>query len=568
MMIGRPPHDTSRMSGAIFAALSILALGKLLQWILAYGVNFPFYDEWIFLGDFISRYIHGGFSSYDLFAPHNEHRIITTRLTYILMYHLTALDRRYAFVLNWLFAAGTLFFWYLILRRTCSRANPLPLTLAIVTALLTTSPHQLENWTWGFQVQWFQHVMGLLAVVYFITSERFSAALSFLCAVVTTFTISAGQLLWPLSFCILLARFRWGQIRGRILALWVVGGCATLALYRHNLPSGSLSLQPLFSTPLEFADTYAVLLGAAVARSSLTAARYFGWGLLLVGSVSCACIIFRALQQRYESPHLPRGLECVALATFGFASALMIALARHSFGGAQYVFDASRYTTLITVTWIASFASLFPALERYRARAVLLVGAFGAIAWGYYTSYAPCHRDWNHRRWLLESTKMAVLSSDPAVFRVNPDINLAAQRIGLFSQDTLRQLYQERLTPFNDLPRVISLASEASCSSARGYIDQVERFEVAGTQLVRVRGWAFDSNKNAVNSNIIIRTNSWLGSLHPSLPRPDVQSIFSEAPRESGWSFMTSPQALASLQVGIAGASSSHMCRLLLASPL
>jgi hypothetical protein len=557
-----------QISAVFFTACSILALGRLLRWIAAYGVDFPFFDEWIFLGDFISHYVHGGLASYDLLAPHNEHRIATTRLTYILLYHLTALDRRYAFAVNWLFAAAALVFWYLLLRHTGKDQKSLPISLSVVTTLLTTSPHQLENWTWGFQVQWFQHVMGLLMVVFLVTRERFSPVLSFVCAVWTTFTISAGQLLWPLCFCVLLTRYRWGQIKGRVFALWLVGGAVILALYRHNLPAGSFSLKPIFSTPLEFFDTYLVLLGAAVARSSVTAARYFGVGLLLVGSASSLCILFRALRHRNKSSQVARGLEYVTLVAFGLASALMIALARHSMGGAQYVFDASRYTTLTTVTWIASFASLFVALDRYRIRPWCIWGAFGAIAWGYCASYAPCHRDWAHRHWILESTRAAVLSSDPAIFGVNPDINLAAKRIGLFSQDTLQQLYQERLTPFEFAPRAIGISSNASCGRAKGYIDRVERFEADGIPLVRVSGWAFDSNKTAHTSNIVVHTNSWLGSIPPSLSRPDVQSEFPDAPPLSGWSFVTTPGALASLRVGINGVSVSEMCVLPLAAPL
>jgi hypothetical protein len=453
-----------KASLVLFFFLAAVGLAQLLSRILQYGVDFPFYDEWGFFGDFIKSYVRGSWKTFDFFASHNGHRIATTRLTYVLLYHLSMLERSYAYLLNWLFGVGIITLWHLILKRTFSSSGVIPVSIAIVAIFLTTSPHQLENWTWGFQIQWFQHVFGLLLVVYLLSGERLYLGISFCVAVVSTFTISAGQLIWPLSVFLLAPRVLSGKLRPFLLGLWIAGAAVVLALYRRHLDSDTLSLAPLLHNPFGFLDTYATLLGAAIARASLQTARWFGILCIIVFLPIAALTMLRIFRFRGEG--LTHLASLVGLVGFGFAATFLVALARHELGGARYVFEASRYTTLASVTWIAGFACTYSVLAGSRPGSLFLWGLLGVMVWGYYESLEPCHRDWAHRRWLLSSARTAILSSDPAGFRTDGAIKEATQRIGFFSFDTLDLLYQERLSPFQPETTVMQTSATEGHSSA------------------------------------------------------------------------------------------------------
>lgn len=556
-----PANPATRYSSFRFFFVAAFCASILLRWIYRYGVDFPFFDEWIFLGDFISQYVRGGWSAYDIFAPHNEHRVATTRLTYILLYHLTELDRKSAFLLNWSLGLVILVLWYLILRRVFGSKGGVPLSVALVASFLTTSPHQFENWTWGFQVQWFEHVLGVLLVVYLLISERVKLLLAFGCAVITTYTISAGQLIWPLSAFLLLRRVMSNRLRLFPFALWLIGGGLVLFFYRRGLPGDSLSLSPILSSPVDFAGTYLALLGAAVARSSLGMAQIFGCGLLFVVTAACVALVYRTLRNSNSEFDNEAGLA--TLAGYGLVAALLIALARHPLGGAPYVFEASRYTTLVTVLWIAGFASLRVLLGASLPGRLIEWSVCGLIGWGLFTSLGACHRDWGHRRWLLGSARTAVLSSDPSVFRENPDIALATQRIGLFSFDTLQELFEERLTPFEHESRIRSVGPIETCAGAvRGYVDAEQPIEGSNHRLVRISGWAFDPAVPSDETRVYISGDSWVQVLRPSLARPDVQSAIHDAPADSGWSFITDAELASGLKVSVGSARSSGKCLL------
>lgn len=557
-----PASPSARYSHLFFLFVAALSASILLRWILRYGVDFPFFDEWVFLGDFISQYVRGGWSAYDIFASHNEHRVATTRLTYILLYHLTDLDRTSAFLLNWSLGLVILVVWYLILRRVFGSKGGVPLSVALVTSFLTTSPHQFENWTWGFQVQWFEHVLGVLLVVYLLISERVKLLLAFGCAVVTTYTISAGQLIWPLSAFLLLRRVLSHRLRLLSFALWLIGGGLVLFFYRRGLPGDSLSLSPILSSPVDFVGTYLALLGGAVARSSMGMAQMFGFGLLVVVTASCLALLYRTLRNSNIERDHEAGLA--ALAGFGLVAALLIALARHPLGGAQYVFEASRYTTLITVLWIAGFASLRVLGGTSLPGRLIEWSVCGLIGWGMFTSLGACHRDWGHRRWLLDSARAAVLSSDPTVFRDNPDIAAAAQRIGLFSYDTLQLLYNERLTPFEQISRFNrSVDVSGVCAPrVRGYIDATQAIDGGKQPLVRISGWAFDPEIPWDKTQVYISGDSWVQVIQPALARPDVQSAIHGAPAATGWSFVTTAGQAQGVKVFIGSVNSSGTCLL------
>src|SRR5436190_1531208 len=64
---------------AILVLLLLCPVISTLVYIARYGVNVPFLDDWLFI-EFMQKYMTQGITLHDLFAQHNEARILFPRL--------------------------------------------------------------------------------------------------------------------------------------------------------------------------------------------------------------------------------------------------------------------------------------------------------------------------------------------------------------------------------------------------------------------------------------------------------------------------------------------------------
>lgn len=142
------------------AALPLLiGLGVFLAqalWVSAYTPDFLFWDEWD-LAEYFKRALDGPLSFEALFALHNEHRIVTTRLLSLATF--AALGNVYYPIANMLVSAlvnGALAgLWAWTTARLVGRN-----WLTALSCLLLVSPVQFENILWGFQIPFYTLMLG------------------------------------------------------------------------------------------------------------------------------------------------------------------------------------------------------------------------------------------------------------------------------------------------------------------------------------------------------------------------------------------------------------------------
>jgi hypothetical protein len=173
------------------------------QIVLAYGVNVPFWDEWEDFPAIQAAYRAGTLTLQQLFAPHNEHRIMTSRLMVVLLFAIRGEWSPLAIMLLSAVVVGCIAaIWAYTVR--CLDG---PVWVAWLSALLLASPVQHQNITWGFQICFYMLmlavVLGVCAVV-LAPSVTWRVLLVVIAAATwATFSIAAGLLAWAvLGVCL------------------------------------------------------------------------------------------------------------------------------------------------------------------------------------------------------------------------------------------------------------------------------------------------------------------------------------------------------------------------------
>jgi hypothetical protein len=325
-----------------------------------------FWDQWMILDPLIKTHDHPGLT--ELWAQHNEHRIVIQRL-------LAFADLRWFHSRNITLLAETMLTQGLhlaLLVWACRRFGKLArLDLLSVSGFLAYalfSPLQAENFTWAFQVAFV--LVGLCAsasVVSLVEFKRqltnghsgnlaFAACIAAAC--LAELSNANGVLVWPL---LSLAGFVLYLPRRRQLALALTGASA-IALYLIGYHSPGNHSDPIKTIRqpgklLKFVET---CFGFSF---DPTLPNVSHWPVIFESLTVIAILVFAALTWSVFRKK-GRASLLVAFAAlngcFYIASVIVIALGRLKFGYGQAT--ASRYQSFALVFWaciaIAGYALL------------------------------------------------------------------------------------------------------------------------------------------------------------------------------------------------------------------
>lgn len=206
-----------RLAAALCASYALLLsflLGAL--FVARYAVNVPMWDEWV-MTPLLAAHRAGTLGWHELFAQHNEHRFVTTRLAIIGLYDLFG---QWNLVAEMAFSALLLGVAVGVLVYTLHRIGVAPL-ISLLLSLLLTSPVQWENQLVGVQVQVLATNLAFVAALCVVTLDpvlrwRTIAAAVVGCTV-SSYGLSSGLL-------------SWGAVGGALLvrALLISGSWLTL----------------------------------------------------------------------------------------------------------------------------------------------------------------------------------------------------------------------------------------------------------------------------------------------------------------------------------------------------
>lgn len=151
---------------ALLATL-LLVIAARLYLVETYAIPLPFWDQWDAEGDHLLRsWIEGRLQLHDLWSPHNEHRIVPTRLLSLLIFNVTGVwDNLIEARINILVAACIPLIILLFLMRQKALYGARWLVLIAVIAQFAL-PFAFENILVGFQSQfYFLTISTLLAII-------------------------------------------------------------------------------------------------------------------------------------------------------------------------------------------------------------------------------------------------------------------------------------------------------------------------------------------------------------------------------------------------------------------
>ena len=139
-----------------YIGFAVFVLGLKLAIIAIYGNATPYWDQWDAEADFLYRpWLEGSLQWKDLFAAHNEHRILTTRLLALVLLELNGKvwDPLLQMKVNAAIHVSSLSVLLCYLSKAFSPSNKM--ALFVFSAVMFSIPFGWENTLAGFQAQFY-----------------------------------------------------------------------------------------------------------------------------------------------------------------------------------------------------------------------------------------------------------------------------------------------------------------------------------------------------------------------------------------------------------------------------
>jgi hypothetical protein len=349
---------------ALAGCVAVLLGAKL--WLIAgYGSSTPYWDEWAIADRVLRPYLSGTLSLADLAAPHNEHRVLLTRLSALSLFILSGRwDPVLEAMFNALLHAATIGLLVVALTRGVAPAGRL--ALALFAALLFAVPFGWQNVIFGFHSQYYFLILfGALSLWCLAGSAAFTPRwwAGTLLAAASYFAVALGALVLPAFMVLAVMQFAVGQRAGRAeLAGLLLHLLLTAALLWDIPASAPDALKP--DSLAGLLDVVAILASWPVAKmSSPQAVRILAAVLIYLPVTALALALLR------ERAPIADG-RWVLVAIGGWAALLILAAAQARGISAL----SSRYYDLFLIGLLANGASLVHAVlgaERRRVAAAV-----------------------------------------------------------------------------------------------------------------------------------------------------------------------------------------------------
>ncbi len=224
------------------------------------AVNVPFMDDWQFI-PLLEKAKEGTLTFQELWAPHDEHRLLLPRIVIIASMFASGGDYRVQCCVSFLAVEiVSLCFLWLLVRLNGERFGVWVTWFLANIALF--SPIQLQNWLWPMQFAYFLPYTFLalcLCAFYLRMGAGRKFVLAAACALAGNYSFVQGNLIWVVTLPVIL--FAPGildeRVRRKFAVSWTVLGLLAVGLYFNGLDDNSAApayayghegVPPTFST--------------------------------------------------------------------------------------------------------------------------------------------------------------------------------------------------------------------------------------------------------------------------------------------------------------------------------
>lgn len=362
-------HRRVLLAGILVALLPPAVLVMLLH---LYHVDVPFLDEWEYMLILPKSY-EGTLTLADLFALHNEHRLLFPRLIMLGLARLTHWNMLYETGAAVVFAAGAFGLLVLQLRATGRATGRNLLVLAPVLSLAHFSLSQWQNWFMPCQFLMFFNLLAVIGTVVMLSRPMLGwghLAGGILLGILASYSFANGLSVWPIGLlCLIVAAKR--SRRWAYSLLWCGVGAIVAVVYFYGYKSPSYHPSPWLTLhePLAFALYMFQYLGAPVVD-------YDGAGAAVGGAVGlailamCSYTLIARVGVRVLAPYW-------GLALYAICGAATTGFGRLGFGIDQAT--SSRYITVGNLLWVCDGVLLLLALRGSRGKVLTMVAAVAFV---------------------------------------------------------------------------------------------------------------------------------------------------------------------------------------------
>ena len=279
--------------------------------------------EWQILSEIVESESITDYGS-ALFKQHASHRTLSSRLVYWIMYSIQ--DRVVFDTLIIVANIGILLLLGLIYLAIQDHNDKNIIILLVALCLLNPRAYILMSWSMAAMHYYFVSFYAFAALV-LLRKERWIYLLAgALAAVLATFTLAAGILIWPVGLLYLIYLYFKEKSRSKYqIAVWCFFASACMGIYLVGFTSESSKFFALITEkPVYVLEFFLVLTGSAFSYGSVVLAKALGFFTLLT-----SCFLFlRGFRVGLSVWHffLAYLLLFMALITFGRVNISLMAL--------------------------------------------------------------------------------------------------------------------------------------------------------------------------------------------------------------------------------------------------
>ncbi len=512
---------------------------------LSHWVNVPIWDEWDTPGTALLRFAEHRLTWADLFAQHNEPRLVFPRIVHIGLAFLGGWDVRQGMALTFIAATIASLSVLMWLRLRPRRINlPVLVTWTTINFLLF-APSQYENFLSGFMWYLFVPVLCLLACITINLSRqplRRKVLINAGLALVATYSYGHGMLLW--LFGIPIAEKQRTKQRGigsRIVwySVYAALGIAAIATYFVGYRRPPIAPPPARITQFPLILDFLVVWLGAVLRSNVINSRIIGTCVgivLLFALLAAAWFIYQNKSGRKN--YYP----WLVLLGFSLTAGLMLAVNRVNIGTDRVFnirligFSGVHYNAVSVFVYVALVGVLYNVYLDINASKKVCHVPFVAVTSVCLMFFAI---DWSFSL-LDESSRLPLFQQNRNRARTaviwskaipdNPDITLAypyanqvpqrVEEMERFGVLTLPKVSKRVMTAITKLPDV---------TNPEG--GNLDIHQVVRSDIFRVAGWARNPRCNCRADYVVLGIANG-EQLRPfiaiatGLPRSDVVTAF------------------------------------------
>jgi hypothetical protein len=241
--------------------LSAIPIVVLIFFIVKYRVEIPQADEWS-LVPLIDKSYQGTLQLNDLWALHNEHRLLFPRIVLLQVVKFSHWQILSELLTNVLFASIS----FVAMVSLIKRLNKPAAWLIPLLSLMIFSLNQSENWFLGWNVQIFMNIAAVILGLIVIGSEFSWARViaSAALGIVATYSFANGFLFWPIAFLLLWQKRNSINRSPIVFTLWILIAVTSFTLYVHgySAPAEHPSPWHFLNQPLSALNYFLAYLGS------------------------------------------------------------------------------------------------------------------------------------------------------------------------------------------------------------------------------------------------------------------------------------------------------------------